>query len=405
MLVLRSYQRLAFALVLTLGGIFVLATVHRYYWRGASDPFEVVDGQRRLKFELEHEVDLSPSTDPLLAETDFEPAGPLRRIGDKTPSRVNGTLVSLVRNKEADALFKSILSIEATFNHKFNYPWTFFNDDDFTEEFKSKVLAATGGGCTFVKLQPDEWNEPEWIDMDRAQAEMEKLEKSGTQYASQMSYHKMCRWYSGPFYTNPALADYQYYWRVEPGTEYFCDIDYDVFDYMAEHEKDYGFTISLYDDPKTIRTLWTETRAFLEENQEYVASDNAMQWVLQKSRPDHNKVADGYSTCHFWSNFEIGSLDFFRSEAYQRYFEHLDRAGGFFYERWGDAPVHSVAVAMMTPKERVHWFKDIGYFHFPYYNCPNSAKCRGCEAGMFTGIKEIRAENCLPEWLRAAGEV
>ncbi len=30
----------------------------------------------------------------------------------------------------------------------------------------------------------------------------------------------------------------------------------------------------------------------------------------------------------------------------QAYFEHLDRVGGFFYERWGDAPVHSLAAAM-----------------------------------------------------------
>lgn len=30
---------------------------------------------------------------------------------------------------------------------------------------------------------------------------------------------------------------------------------------------------------------------------------------------------------------EIGSLRFFRSEAYQNLFEHLDRKGGFYLER------------------------------------------------------------------------
>lgn len=30
-------------------------------------------------------------------------------------------------------------------------------------------------------------------------------------------------------------------------------------------------------------------------------------------------------------------MDFFRSEPYSRYFEHLDRSGGFSYERWGGA--------------------------------------------------------------------
>lgn len=36
------------------------------------------------------------------------------------------------------------------------------------------------------------------------------------------------------------------------------------------------------------------------------------------------------------SNFEIARIDFWRSEAYRAYFDHLDKSGGFFYERWGD---------------------------------------------------------------------
>jgi alpha 1,2-mannosyltransferase len=35
-----------------------------------------------------------------------------------------------------------------------------------------------------------------------------------------------------------------------------------------------------------------------------------------------------------WSNFEIGDLNFWRSKPYMDYFEHLDKAGGFYYERW-----------------------------------------------------------------------
>jgi len=33
-----------------------------------------------------------------------------------------------------------------------------------------------------------------------------------------------------------------------------------------------------------------------------------------------------------WSNFEIGDLRFWRGEAYMKYFEYLDAAGGFYYE-------------------------------------------------------------------------
>ena len=33
-----------------------------------------------------------------------------------------------------------------------------------------------------------------------------------------------------------------------------------------------------------------------------------------------------------WSNFEIADLDFWRSDAYLKFFEFLDQSGGFYYE-------------------------------------------------------------------------
>ena len=82
-----------------------------------------------------------------------------------------------------------------------------------------------------------------------------------------------------------------------------------------------------------------------------------MDWVTDDTRrPAHNKKANGYSTCHFWSNFEIADMDVWRGQAYEDYFNHLDRAGGFFYERWGDAPVHSIALGLFEDKSRIHWY-------------------------------------------------
>ena len=41
-------------------------------------------------------------------------------------------------------------------------------------------------------------------------------------------------------------------------------------------------------------------------------------------------VADGSHAV--WSNFEIADMDFWRSEAYQAYFDYLESKGGFYYE-------------------------------------------------------------------------
>ena len=75
--------------------------------------------------------------------------------------------------------------------------------------------------------------------------------------------------------------------------------------------------------------------------------------------------------CAVWSNFEVADLDFFRSDAYMTFFNYLDSTGKFFYERWGDAPVHSIGVALLMPREQIHFFEDIGYYHGPFWNCPS----------------------------------
>lgn len=79
-----------------------------------------------------------------------EPEGQLRHVGDGDYSpnsadsaRTNAALISLVRNEELDDLIPTIRDLERTWNSKFNYPWIFFNDVPFTEEFKRRTKAET----------------------------------------------------------------------------------------------------------------------------------------------------------------------------------------------------------------------------------------------------------------------
>lgn len=48
------------------------------------------------------------------------------------------------------------------------------------------------------------------------------------------------RFQSGFFFRHPMLDEYDYYWRIEPYVDYYCQIDYDVFKYMRNNAKKYG---------------------------------------------------------------------------------------------------------------------------------------------------------------------
>jgi mannosyltransferase len=88
--------------------------------------------------------------DPLL-EPEKGPGGKLWGPGER--NRTSATLLSLVRNSELDGILQSMKDLEETWNHKFNYPWTFINDVEFTKEFKEKTQAMTKAEC-FYRTRP-----------------------------------------------------------------------------------------------------------------------------------------------------------------------------------------------------------------------------------------------------------
>jgi hypothetical protein len=83
-----------------------------------------------------------------------EPEGPLWRADEYAADnpnapRINATILSLVRNSELEGMLQSMRDLERTWNSKFNYPWTFMNDEDFTEEFKRRTRAETKAECRY----------------------------------------------------------------------------------------------------------------------------------------------------------------------------------------------------------------------------------------------------------------
>lgn len=87
-----------------------------------------------------------------------EPPGILHRPSDEyapdieKSARINATILALVRNEELDGMLQSMLDLERTWNSKFNYPWTFFNDVPFSAEFKRRTQAMTQAECRYGLL-------------------------------------------------------------------------------------------------------------------------------------------------------------------------------------------------------------------------------------------------------------
>lgn len=132
---------------------------------------------------------------------------------------------------------------------------------------------------------------------------------------------------------------------------------------MAEANKTYGFTIAVKELRETVpnifryaaaykrknnlksKGLWEmflerpaeeETPPEAEKKQEKLPDEILLTEPGDKNLDDIDPEAmegESYNMCHFWSNFEIARLDWFRSKPYEDFFNMMDRSGGFWNER------------------------------------------------------------------------
>lgn len=326
------------------------------------------------------------------------------------PSRENATLLMLVRNFELPGALKSMRSLEDRFNKDYHYDWTFLNDMPFTPDFMEATTAMASGKTRYAIVPPEDWDRPDSIDEQMFETSLELLNDKGVLYGGSKSYRNMCRFNSGYFFRQSILDSYDYYFRVEPDVEYYCDFPYDPFKVMRHNRKKYGFVISLYEYEDTITTLWDTVEEYLEQHGDDVDMDsNSYNFITDSSVIGrYSPIVDSntdYNLCHFWSNFEIGDLNFFRSEKYKRFFDFLDSKGGFYYERWGDAPVHSIAVSLLLRRDEIIHFDELGYYHAPFATCPSGyylrlqQRCQ-CDAQAESNI-DTSPSSCLMRWWKS----
>ena len=95
-----------------------------------------------------------------------------------------------------------------------------------------RTKAATKSETKYALIPEKYWSYPAWVTPEDAAAAREKMAKDWVLYGARESYHHMCRFFSGFIHKMDVLAEYDYYWRMEPDVHYYCDLGYDPFLYM-----------------------------------------------------------------------------------------------------------------------------------------------------------------------------
>ena len=178
--------------------------------------------------------------------------------------KMNATFVTLARNSDLWEIVKSIRQVEDRFNRNYHYDWVFLNDKPFDSTFKKVTTSLISGTTHYAEIPHEHWSFPDHIDQDKAAKVREEMAEKKIIYGDSVSYRHMCRFESGFFFRQPIMNQFEWYWRVEPSIELFCDISYDPFKFMADNGKKYEYV-------ETIQTLWDSTKTYRKKHPEHMA--------------------------------------------------------------------------------------------------------------------------------------
>jgi alpha 1,2-mannosyltransferase len=113
---------------------------------------------------------------------------------DGNIQRENAAFVILARNEDLNDLRDTMQMLEDRFNHKFNYPYVFLNNDPFSDRFKEFTTGLSSGKTYYGQLTSQMWSYPDWIDQEKARLAREKMAAEDVIYGGLESYRHMCRY-------------------------------------------------------------------------------------------------------------------------------------------------------------------------------------------------------------------
>ena len=258
------------------------------------------------------------------------------------------------------------------FNEAYKYPVILFHEGDYDDEGKQDIINSIRMSCrdlvSFQALDQDDFTVPAHIDMvkvDRALA----ITPPPTPYWRNLKYRMMCRWWIVHFMKY--VQDYEYVMRLDDDSFIEEKITKDLFEWMKENDLNYASNIihtdcglCCYGMKEFFEKEFSDKTDIIKEI--FVPQEISMRCfskqpfrsllsVLNTPLADSDvpdKVTLWMPTMYY-NNFFITKTAFWRTPEMVSIIDKIDKDGSIFYYRWGDAPLQSILVMLMSPPEKI----------------------------------------------------
>ncbi|XP_013382411.1 glycolipid 2-alpha-mannosyltransferase-like [Lingula anatina] len=262
---------------------------------------------------------------------------------DWSPEKPRAVIYYLISGDNLWRLERSLRLLNKNFNRKYMYPVIIFYEQYLSDEALWKLLSQSPSPLFFQRVT---FTKPDSIKESLRAA----VKRSSCPYPLDQSrfpgYNHMCRFHVRLVFESPFLANVTWYWRLDDDSEILRYISYDVFKTMENGGYMYGYNSVHEEDPLCVEHLLGNVTYYL---------------FNQSIEPKHYYHWPKLDI--FWNNFEISNVNFWRRPDVWQFIDYIDRQGGIYYDRWGDAPIKTDAVTIFLDKNQTYFFSDLRYRH------------------------------------------
>ena len=234
-------------------------------------------------------------------------------------------IIYLSQARRMALLMRSLRLLQQNYLDKFPHDVIMFHEGDFLPPHQ-QMLQDLCPSLTFreVNIRP-----PSHIDQSRHRQWL-MITRFG------VGYRNMCRFFAMGLY--PLIQHLDYYMRLDDDSFILSQMTEDPFQNMADENRLYG---------------WRCVRP------EKAAVDG-----LVKCLRTHDPSATfKWEKKIFYNNFHIAKPQLWISPPFKGALEAIDKAGGIYTRRWGDAPIQTLLVKAYVPEAQRHCFTGFKYSH------------------------------------------
>lgn len=283
-------------------------------------------------------------------------------------SRINAAIFILTQNTtERKVYLKTCLYfLFRNFNKNYNYPVILLHEGDYDKTAQEEIIKSIRENqrhlVSFKEIDKEDFQIPSHIDKDKVRS---LIALQPVPYWRNLKYRLMCYFWVKRFFKY--TEDYDYVMRLDDDSIIEEPIKDDIFDIAVNKDLVYISNIvhidcglCNYGMKELFETIFPQSKeqinnglfiqAKLTSGNGYYDRFKKVQSIMNsKECTDTEFVTE--MPLMYYNNFFVTSTKFWKRNDVCDAIDKIDKHGGIFYYRYGDAPIHTILVTLLEPQK------------------------------------------------------